>query len=360
MSTSPPPAYPPHARTYRYDEVDREFLAERVAEFRDQVERRLAGALTEDEFRPLRLMNGLYLQLHAYMLRIAIPYGIANATQLRQLADDRRAAGTAATAISPRAQNIQFNWPKLQDVPDILRALCRGRDALPSRPAAIASATSPPTNMPAPPPTRWRTRGPVPRSCANGRRCIRNSPGCRASSRSPSRARRRTARRSRSTTSACRLKRNAGGEIGFEVWSAAAWAAPRCSARSIRDFLPEDELLAYLEAIMRVYNRYGRRDNMHKARIKILVHELGIEEFRAQVEAEFGRDLPRRDRPAGRRDLDADRGAISRRRAFDRAAGDRDAYDQALHGRSPTSPPGSKHNVARAQGRRAMPSSPSR
>jgi sulfite reductase (NADPH) hemoprotein beta-component len=122
VTALPAPAYPPHARTYRYDEVDREFLAERIAEFSGQVERRLAGALTEDEFKPLRLMNGLYLQLHAYMYRIAIPYGLLNATQLRQLAMIARRWDRGFGHFTTRT-NIQFNWTKLEDVPDMFRAL---------------------------------------------------------------------------------------------------------------------------------------------------------------------------------------------------------------------------------------------
>src|SRR3954449_9523735 len=122
VTALPAPAYPPHARTYRYDEVDREFLAERIAEFSGQVERRLQGELTEDEFKPLRLMNGLYLQLHAYMLRIAIPYGTLSARQLRQLAMIARRWDKGYGHFTTR-QNIQFNWIRLEDVADILTAL---------------------------------------------------------------------------------------------------------------------------------------------------------------------------------------------------------------------------------------------
>ena len=153
---------------YRYDEFDARFVAERVEQFAGQVARRLSGELTEDQFKPLRLMNGLYLQLHAYMLRVAVPYGTLSSRQVRKLAHIARKYDKDFGHFTTR-QNIQYNWIKLVDVPAILRELARWK-CTPSRPAAIASATSPPIISPAPPPTKSKTPAPWPRSCANGRR----------------------------------------------------------------------------------------------------------------------------------------------------------------------------------------------
>ena len=164
----------PDTYFYRYDAYDRALLAERVAQFRDQVRRRLSGELSEEQFKPLRLMNGLYLQLHAYMLRIAIPYGTLSARQLRKLAEIARNYDRGYGHFTTR-QNLQFNWIKLEDAPDVLAAAGRASRCMPSRPAATASATSPPTTSPASPPTRSRTRASGARSSASGRPCIPNS-----------------------------------------------------------------------------------------------------------------------------------------------------------------------------------------
>ncbi len=169
---------------YRYDEFDHTLVAERVAQFRDQVDRRLAGELSEEEFKPLRLMNGLYLQLHAYMLRVAIPYGTISSNQLRMLGHIARRYDRGFGHFTTR-QNIQYNWPKLEEMSRTSWTIWPRSRCTPSRPAATASATSPPTITPAPPPTRSRTRASMPRSSGNGRPCIRNSRSCRASSRSP-------------------------------------------------------------------------------------------------------------------------------------------------------------------------------
>jgi hypothetical protein len=168
---------------YRYDEFDHAFVRERVAQFRDQVERRLAGDLDEEQFKPLRLQNGVYLQLHAYMLRIAVPYGTLNARQMRRLATIARTYDKGYGHFTTR-QNLQFNWPRAGG-----RAGHPGESSprsrcMPSRPPAIASATSRPTISPASPPMRSPIRDLTPRSCGNGRRCTRNSFSCRGSSRS--------------------------------------------------------------------------------------------------------------------------------------------------------------------------------
>ena len=187
---------------YRYDAIDKDMLADRTAEFRDQVARRLAGELTEDQFKPLRLMNGLYLQLHAYMLRIAIPYGSLNPTQLRKLAwigaHLRQGLRPLHHPHQPAVPLDQADATRRTSWTTWPRSTCT-----PSRPAATASATSPPTPTPAPRPRRSTIRASGPRRSASGRPCTRNSRSCRASSRSPSPPRPRTARRPRSTTSAC-------------------------------------------------------------------------------------------------------------------------------------------------------------
>ena len=167
---------------YRYDEFDKNFVAARVAQFRDQVARRLSGELDEEKFRPLRLMNGVYLQLHAYMLRIAIPYGTLSSRQMRKLAFIARRYDKGYGHFTTR-QNIQFNWPALKDCPAILEELAESKCTR-SRPRAIASAMSPPTNLPVPRPMKSKIRAPMPKFCGNGRRCIPNIRFCRANSRS--------------------------------------------------------------------------------------------------------------------------------------------------------------------------------
>ena len=296
---------------YHYDDFDRTLVAERVEQFRDQVRRRLAGELTEEQFKPLRLTNGLYLQLHAYMLRIAIPYGTLSSRQLRKLADIARKYDRGYGHFTTR-QNLQFNWIKLEDAPDALADLAEV-DMHAMQTSGNASATSPPTTTPAPPSTRSRTRASGARSSASGRRCIPNSASCRASSRSPSPARPTTAPRCACTTSACACGANEAGEVGFEVIVGGGLGRTPMIGKTMREFLPSDELLAYLEAILRVYNRYGRRDNLYKARIKILVHEIGAEKMREEVEAEYAAIKDGALEAAGR-DHRGDRRASSRRR----------------------------------------------
>ena len=273
---------------YRYDEFDERFVRERVAQFRDQVARRLDGALTEDEFKPLRLKNGLYLQLHAYMLRIAVPYGTLSSRQLRQLAviADRydRGYGHFTTR-----QNIQFNWPKLRDVPDILGLLADVemhciqtsgnciRNVTADHFAGVAA-----DEVEDPRPTaelirQWSSLHPefdyLPRKfkiavtgAEHDRAAIKvHDIGLRV------------------------LRHPDTHEIGYEVVVGGGLGRTPMIGKVVRDFLPKPDLLAYLEAIMRVYNLEGRRDNKYKARVKILVHEIGTEEFTRRVEEEFAR-----------------------------------------------------------------------
>ncbi len=270
---------------YRYDDFDAQFVRERTDQFRTQVERRLSGELTEDEFKPLRLMNGLYLQLHAYMLRVAIPYGTLSSTQMRRLAEiaDRwdRGYGHFTTR-----QNIQFNWPKLKDVPDILDALAEVEmHAIQTSGNCIRNVTSDPfagvaaDEIEDPRATaelmrQWSTLHPefsfLPRKF---KIAITGSPNDRAAT--------------KVHDIGLRMVRNEAGEPGYEVAVGGGQGRTPMIAAVIRDFVPKADLLAYLEAIMRVYNLYGRRDNKYKARIKILVHELGVEAFTREVEAEF-------------------------------------------------------------------------
>ena len=271
---------------YRYDEFDASFVRERVAEFRHQVERRLDGSLQEEEFRPLRLMNGLYLQLHAYMLRVAIPYGTLSARQLRQLAmiADRWDKGYGHFTTR---QNIQFNWPKLKDVPDILDALADvDMHAIQTSGNCIRNVTADQFSGVAadeiedPRPTaellrQWSSAHPefsfLPRKfkiavtgASHDRAAIKaHDIGLRV------------------------IKHPQTDEIGYEISVGGGLGRTPLIGKIIRDFLPKHDLLAYIEALMRVYNAEGRRDNKYKARVKILVHETGLDSVKEAVEAEF-------------------------------------------------------------------------
>jgi sulfite reductase (NADPH) hemoprotein beta-component len=272
---------------YRYDEFDAQFVRERVAQFRGQVERRLSGALTEDEFKPLRLMNGLYLQLHAYMLRIAIPYGTLSATQMRQLASIAERWDKGYGHFTTR-QNIQFNWPKLKDVPDILDALADvGMHAIQTSGNCIRNVTADhfagvaSDEIEDPRPTaelirQWTTGHPefsfLPRKF---KIAVTGAPNDRAAT--------------RVHDIGLQIVRNDSGIVGYEVSLGGGLGRTPMVGKVVRDFLPKSDLLPYLEAIMRVYNSLGRRDNKYKARVKILVHETGLDEIRNQVEAEFAR-----------------------------------------------------------------------
>ncbi|MFD1251529.1 Sulfite reductase [ferredoxin] [Devosia equisanguinis] len=270
---------------YRYDEFDAAFVAGRTAQFADQVKRRLSGELTEDQFRPLRLMNGLYLQLHAYMLRIAVPYGTMNSRQMRKLAHIARTYDRGYGHFTTR-QNIQFNWPKLKDIPVILEELASVEmHAIQTSGNCIRNVTTDQFAGAAadeiidPRPIaeilrQWSSLHPefsyLPRKF---KIAITGSPNDRAAI--------------RFHDIGLQAAVNGAGEIGWEVWVGGGLGRTPMIAKLINSFVPNEHLLAYLESIMRVYNRYGRRDNKYKARIKILVHEEGLESIKGQVEAEF-------------------------------------------------------------------------
>ena len=270
---------------YTYDAFDTAFVRDRVAAFRDQVNRRISGALTEDEFKPLRLMNGLYLQLHAYMLRVAIPYGTLNGAQMRRLADiaDRWDKGYGHFTTR---QNVQFNWPRLKDVPEMLDALADvGMHAIQTSGNTIRNVTADhfagaaADEIEDPRPTaellrQWSTDHPefqyLPRKF---KIAITGSPNDRAVT--------------RAHDIGLRMLRDETGAAGYEVVIGGGLGRTPMVGKVLRAFLPKADLLPYLEAILRVYNQHGRRDNKYKARIKILVHEEGLDVIRAQVEEAF-------------------------------------------------------------------------
>ncbi len=271
---------------YRYDEFDQAFVEQRVAEFRGQVQRRLDGALTEDEFKPLRLMNGVYLQLHAYMLRVAIPYGTLSARQMRMLAHIARVYDKGYGHFTTR-QNIQFNWPRLVDVPDILADLASVEmHAIQTSGNCIRNTTADPFAGVAADEIedpriwceiirQWSTLHPefsfLPRKfkiAVTGAAADRAAIAVH--------------------DIGLRIVKNVQGEVGFRVFVGGGLGRTPILAKPVRDFLPKADLLTYLEAILRVYNRLGRRDNKFKARIKILVEATGIEAFADMVEEEWG------------------------------------------------------------------------
>jgi sulfite reductase (NADPH) hemoprotein beta-component len=270
---------------YRYDAIDQTLVEERVAQFRDQTQRFLAGSLSEEEFRPLRLRNGLYIQRFAPMLRISIPYGLLSSRQLRMLGSIARRYDRGYGHFTTR-QNIQYNWPKLEQVPDILADLATVQmHAMQTSGNCIRNITSDhlagvaPDEIADPRPyceiiRQWATLHPefsyLPRKF---KIAVTASAHDRAAS--------------EVHDVGVHLKRGADGAIGYEILAGGGLGRTPIIGQVIREFLPQAELLAYLEAILRVYNRHGRRDNIHKARIKILVRALGVQEFRRQVEAEF-------------------------------------------------------------------------
>ncbi|MEM9043981.1 MAG: nitrite/sulfite reductase [Pseudomonadota bacterium] len=269
---------------YRYDEFDHKFVAERSAEFRDQVRRRLAGHLTEAEFKPLRLMNGLYLQLHAYMLRIAIPYGTLSSRQMRQLAMIAEKWDRGYGHFTTR-QNIQFNWPKLKDVPDIIDALAEVEmHAIQTSGNCIRNTTSDPYSAVA------AEEIEDPRLTAE---LIRQWSSLHPEFTFLGRKFKIAVTGSAEDRTALKLHDigiqivERSGEVGYRVLVGGGMGRTPMIAKELRGFLPREDLLPYLEAALRVYNLHGRRDNKYKARIKILVHELGIDTYRDQVEAEF-------------------------------------------------------------------------
>ena len=226
---------------YTYDQFDRTLVAERVAELRDQVDRRLSGALSEEEFRPLRLMNGLYLQLHAYMLRIAIPYGTLSSAQLRLLAAVGRRYDRGYGHFTTR-QNIQFNWIKLESIPDLMADLASvGLHGMQTSGNCVRNITTDQWAGVAPDGSRIRASGP--NCCANIPRCIRNSRFCRANSRSPLRQRAMTALPSRCTTSGCACTVTPRALPVSKCWSAAASGARRSSPRPCGSSCPERDIV---------------------------------------------------------------------------------------------------------------------
>ena len=270
---------------YQYDQYDQEMVDTRVEEFRDQVKRRLAGDLTEDQFKPLRLMNGLYLQLHAYMLRVAVPYGTLSSKQMRMLGHIARKYDRDYGHFTTR-QNIQYNWIKLEDAPDILADLASvemhaiqtsGNCIRNISSDQFAGATADEIADPRPWAEilrQWSSFHPefsyLPRKF---KFAVIASDTDRAAM--------------RLHDIGIQLVHNEAGELGAKFFVGGGMGRTPMIAPEIRDFVPADELISYAEACLRVYNRYGRRDNKYKARIKILVHELGAEEYTRQVEEEF-------------------------------------------------------------------------
>ncbi len=270
---------------YIYDDFDRTLVAERVTEFRDQVARRLSGELSEDEFKPLRLMNGVYLQLHAYMLRVAIPYGTLSSDQLRTLAHIARRYDRDYGHFTTR-QNLQFNWIKLSDLPDVMADLAKaGLHGIQTSGNCVRNVTT----------DQWGGVAPDeiedPRVYAELLRqhstmhpeftylprkfkiAITAAPSDRAAV--------------RVHDIGLRLHKNGAGETGFEVIVGGGLGRTPFVGKTIKPFLHKRDLLSYVEAILRVYNQFGRRDNIYKARIKILVHDMGAEKFAAEVDAEW-------------------------------------------------------------------------
>jgi sulfite reductase (NADPH) hemoprotein beta-component len=271
---------------YQYDEFDQRIVDERAAQFRDQVRRRMSGELTEDEFKPLRLQNGLYLQLHAYMLRIAVPYGLLSSAQLRKLAHIARTYDRGYGHFTTR-QNIQFNWPKLEDVPAILDELASVQmHAIQTSGNCIRNITSDPfagaalDEVEDPRPyceilRQWSTFHPefahLPRKF---KFAVTGASHDRAAI--------------AVHDIGLRIVR-VDGVLGVEFWVGGGQGRTPQLAEKICDFVRMRDLLSYSEAVLRVYNEDGRRDNKYKARIKVLVKETGVAEFRRRVEQEFAR-----------------------------------------------------------------------
>jgi sulfite reductase (NADPH) hemoprotein beta-component len=270
---------------YQYDGYDKQAVRERAEDFRDQVERRIAGKISEDEFKPLRLQNGLYLQLHAYMLRVAIPYGVLSAKQMRKLAHIARTYDKDYGHFTTR-QNIQYNWIKLVDAPDILDELASVEmHAIQTSGNCIRNISSDQfagvaaDEVEDPRPwcellRQWSTFHPefafLPRKF---KIAVNAAPSDRVGV--------------KLHDIGITITHNEQGERRFEVYVGGGQGRTPMIAKLMRDDIEEHHLLSYLEAVLRVYNRYGRRDNKYKARIKILVHETGEEAFRAEVEEEW-------------------------------------------------------------------------
>ncbi|MHA6720263.1 nitrite/sulfite reductase [Sphingomonas sp. RS6] len=270
---------------YKYDEYDASIVAARVEEFRDQVQRRLAGHLTEDQFKPLRLMNGLYLQLHAYMLRVAVPYGTLNSRQMHMLAHIARKYDRGYGHFTTR-QNLQYNWIKLEDAPDILAELATVEmHAIQTSGNCIRNISSDQfagaaaDEIADPRPwaellRQWSSFHPefsyLPRKF---KIAVIAADEDRAAM--------------RLHDIGIQIVKNDAGELGARIYAGGGMGRTPMIAHLIKDFVPFADFVSYLEACLRVYNRYGRRDNIYKARIKILIHAIGAEEYARQVEEEF-------------------------------------------------------------------------
>ncbi len=271
---------------YQYDSYDQRVVDQRAKQFHGQVERRLSGEVTENEFKPLRLQNGLYMQLHAYMLRVAVPYGLLNSKQVRMLAHIARTYDKGYAHLTTR-QNVQYNWPKLQDVPKILEDLASVQmQAIQTSGNCIRNTTSDPFAGVAPDELedprpycelirQWSTLHPefafLPRKF---KIAVTGTPDHDRAA-------------IRYHDIGVRIVNNEAGERGFQIWVGGGLGRTPFIASVVREFLPYEHLLSYLEAILRVYNLHGRRDNKYRARIKILVSEHGIERFTKEVEEEW-------------------------------------------------------------------------
>jgi len=270
---------------YVYDAFDRTLVAERVAEFRDQVARRLSGELSEEEFKPLRLMNGVYLQLHAYMLRISIPYGTLSSAQLRMLAHVARRYDRDYGHFTTR-QNIQFHWIKLAELPDAMADLASvGMHGMQTSGNCVRNLTTDQWAGVAPDeiedPRVWaeviRQHVTLHPEFSFMPRKFKIAVGASSHDRAALRVH----------DLALQLHRNKSGELGFEVMVGGGLGRTPYLAQTIKAFLEKRDVLSYVEAVLRTYNQFGRRDNIYKARVKILVHDLGVEAFAREVEAEW-------------------------------------------------------------------------
>lgn len=272
---------------YAYDELDRTLVNERVSEFRDQVKRRLSGELTEDEFKSLRLMNGVYLQLHAYMLRIAIPYGTLSSEQMRGLAHVARKYDRGYGHFTTR-QNLQFHWIKLAELPDAMADLAAvGLHGIQTSGNCVRNITTDQWAGVAPDeiedPRVWaellRQYTTLHPEFSFLPRKFKIAVGASEHDRAAIKIH----------DLGVRLHRNGVGELGFEVLVGGGLGRTPFIAKTVKPFVSRRDILSYIEAVLRVYNQYGRRDNIYKARIKILVHELGVEKFSAEVDEEWNR-----------------------------------------------------------------------
>jgi len=311
---------------YRYDSIDQQLIDERVAQYRDQIERNQAGTLSDDELRPLRLQNGLYIQRHGPMLRIAIPYGMLAAAQLRKLAEISRRYDRSIGHFTTR-QNMQLNWPKFEETPAILGELASVEmHAVQTSGNCIRNITSDPFAGVAPDELtnplpycevlrQWSTFHP---EFAFLPRKFKIAVNAASEDRAVIRAH----------DVGLEIVRNEAGEIGVKVLVGGGMGRTPVIGKVVREFLPRKHMLSYLDAVLRVYNRYGRRDNIYKARIKILVNALGVEEFGRQVEEEWSF---LKDGPTTLTDEEFDRiAAHFAPPAYETFAGDDASYTAAL------------------------------